>query len=31
LTTLGEALRVEWTTPEESSRLRQEAFGVDDY
>ena len=26
----GEALRVEWTTPEESSRLRQEAFGADD-
>ncbi len=29
-TTLGGTLQVEWTTLEESSRLRQEAFGVDD-
>ncbi|SDX78242.1 hypothetical protein SAMN05661080_01164 [Modestobacter sp. DSM 44400] len=28
--TLGETLRVEWTTAEDASRLRQDAFGVDD-
>ena len=28
--TLGETLRVEWTTPEDASTLRQDAFGVDD-
>ena len=26
----GETLRVDWTTPEESSRLRQEAFEPDE-
>jgi hypothetical protein len=28
--TLGEILRVEWTTPEEASTLRHDAFGVND-
>ena len=27
----GETLRVEWTTPEESSRLREDPFGADDW
>jgi hypothetical protein len=27
----GETLRVEWTTPEESSVLREEPFGADDW
>jgi predicted transcriptional regulator len=29
-TTPDETLRVKWTTPEEPSRLRHEAFGGDD-